>query len=80
MDTHQFQRDSLLKMILFYTDILPHSKPCRTIRVQYYKKTVAKHCRYGLCTHDSRYPGKLPEGTVHPGKVKEGMTNWDKER
>ena len=25
---------------------------------------VVKHCCYGLCTSDSRYPEKLPEGTL----------------
>ena len=50
---------------------------------------VVKHCCYGLCTSDSRYPEKLPEGTkfyfqfypfTKPGYIKETMTNWEKEK
>ena len=46
---------------------------------------VNKHCCYGICTSDSRYPEKLPKGTYFlnfskPGKVKEGMTKWQKDK
>ena len=49
------------------------------------KMMVVKHCCYGLCTSDSRYPEKLPEGTTFypftkPGYIKETMTNWEKEK
>ena len=46
---------------------------------------VNKHCCYGICTSDSRYPEKLPIGTyfinfAKPGKVNEGMTKWQKDK
>ena len=45
---------------------------------------VVKHCCYGICASDSRYPGKMPDGTyflpfAKPGKVKEGMTKWKRD-
>ena len=45
---------------------------------------VVKHCCYGICASDSRYPDKMPDGTyflpfAKPGKVKEGMTKWEKD-
>ena len=46
---------------------------------------VNKHCCYGICTSDSRYPEKLPKGTyflnfAKPGKVNEGMKKWQKDK
>ena len=44
---------------------------------------VVKHCCYGLCTSDNRYPNKLPSGTcflpfAKPGTIKDNMTEWEK--
>ncbi|EDO36466.1 predicted protein [Nematostella vectensis] len=46
-------------------------------------KGATKHCAWGVCKSDSRYPEKLPEGTnfirfPKPGNVKDGMTEWEK--
>ncbi|XP_048576644.1 uncharacterized protein LOC125559010 [Nematostella vectensis] len=46
-------------------------------------KGASKHCAWGVCKSDSRYPEKLPEGTnfirfPKPGNVKDGMTEWEK--
>ena len=48
------------------------------------KKGSTKHCCWGNCPNDSRYPNKQPSGTYFirfpkPGKVKESMTQWEKE-
>ena len=44
---------------------------------------VVKHCSYGLCTSDNRYPDKVSPGTycipfAKPAAVKDGMTKFDK--
>ena len=44
-----------------------------------------KHCCWGKCNSDSRYPERLPEGTYFirfpkPGKITETMTDWEKEQ
>ena len=49
------------------------------------KKGSTKHCCWGNCKNDSRYPDKLPSGTYFirfpkPGNVKESMTQWEKDR
>ena len=49
------------------------------------KEGSTKHCCWGNCKNDSRYPDKLPSGTYFiifpkPGKVKESMNQWEKER
>ena len=49
------------------------------------KKGATKHCSWGLCTSDSRYPDKLKDGVFFirfckPGRVKDDMTNWQKEQ
>ena len=47
------------------------------------RKGATKHCCWGTCKSDSRYPDKLPEGTVFirfakPGNIKDSMTEWEK--
>ena len=49
------------------------------------KKGSTKHCCWGNCKNDSRYPDKLPSGTYlirfsKPGNVKELMIQWEKDR
>ena len=49
------------------------------------KKGSTKHCCWGNCKNDSRYPDKLPSGTYFirfpkPGNVKESMTQCEKDR
>ncbi|KAK7909478.1 hypothetical protein WMY93_014162 [Mugilogobius chulae] len=44
-----------------------------------------KHCCWGLCNSDSRYPERLPEGTFFisfpkPGKIRDNMTQWEREQ
>lgn len=46
---------------------------------------ATKHCCWGLCRSDSRYPENLPQGTFFirfpkPGLVKESMTTWEKNK
>ena len=46
---------------------------------------VVKHCCYGLCTSDSRYPDRLPPETkffpfAKPGVIKDGMTAFEKKK
>ena len=48
-------------------------------------KGATKHCCWGNCTNDSRYLDKLPTGTYFMtfpkvGKIKESMTQWEKDR
>ena len=49
------------------------------------KKGTTKHCCWGNCTNDSRYPDKFLPGTYFipfpkVGKIKESMTQWEKNR
>lgn len=49
------------------------------------KRGGTKHCCWGLCNSDSRYPERLPEGTFFirfpkPGKDSDGMTQWQREQ
>lgn len=49
------------------------------------KAGATKHCSWGICPSDSRYPDKLPPETffirfAKPGKVKESMTDWKKQQ
>ena len=49
------------------------------------KKGSTKHCCWGNCKNDSKYPDRLPSGTyfirfLKPGNVKELMTQWEKDR
>ena len=55
------------------------------LKVLFLGVMVVKHCCYGLCTSDNRYPERMPEGTnflpfAKPGIIKEGMTPLEKER
>lgn len=50
-----------------------------------FKRGATKHCCWGLCNSDSRYPERLPEGTFFisfpkPGKIRDNMTQWERER
>ena len=49
------------------------------------KNRAAKHCSWRLCKSDSCYPESIPEGThyirfANVGKVKDGMTEWEKNK
>ena len=49
------------------------------------RKGANKHCCWGNCKNDSRYPDKFPPGTYFipfpkVGKIKESMTQWEKNR
>lgn len=49
-----------------------------------FKRQGTKHCCWGLCKSDSRYPDRLPEGTFFipfpkPGKVRDNMTQLERE-
>ena len=55
------------------------------------KKTVSrpkgatKHCCWGTCNADSRYPERLSDGTTFirfpkPGLIKPNMSEWEKQR
>ena len=49
------------------------------------KKGATKHCPWGLYKSDLRYPKSMPEGTHYirsakVGKVKEEMTEWEKNK
>ena len=49
------------------------------------RKGSTKHCCWGNCKNDPRYPDKLPSGTYFirfpkPGNIKESMTQWEKDR
>lgn len=49
------------------------------------KKGTTKHCCWGNCTYDSRYPDKFLPGTYFipfpkVGKIKDSMTQWEKNR
>ena len=44
---------------------------------------ATKHCCWGLCKSDSRFPDRLPGGTTFlrfpkPGKIRENMSEWEK--
>ena len=44
------------------------------------RKGATKHCSWGFCKSDSRYPEKLPAGTffirfAKPGRIKDGLTS-----
>ena len=46
---------------------------------------ATKHCCWGNCTNDSRYPERSPAETYFirfpkPGKIKDSMTQWEKDR
>ncbi|XP_066919410.1 uncharacterized protein [Clytia hemisphaerica] len=46
-------------------------------------KGANKHCCWGICKHDSRYPDRLPPGTFFisfpkVGKLKDSQTEWQK--
>jgi hypothetical protein len=48
-------------------------------------KRATKHCCWGTCKSDSRYPEKMPEGTTFirfpkPESIHENMTHWEKEQ
>ena len=48
-----------------------------------FKREATKHCCWGNCNSDSRYPDRLPEGTFFirfpkPGKLRDNMTEWEK--
>ena len=48
-------------------------------------KGATKHCCYGLCKSDSRYPKTFPEGTEFirfpkPRKITDSMTEWQKKQ
>ena len=47
------------------------------------KQEATRPCSWGLCKSDWRYPKSMPEGThfirfAKVGKVKDGMTEWEK--
>lgn len=47
------------------------------------RRGTTKHCCWGLCKSDSRYPEKLSQDTTFvrfakPGIIKDGMTDWEK--
>ena len=49
------------------------------------KKGTTKHCCWGNCVNDTRYPERLPPGTYFipfpkVGKIKDGMTQWEKNK
>ena len=49
------------------------------------RKGATKHCCWGNCTNDTRYPHKFPPGTYFMpfpkvGRIKESMTQWEKNR
>ena len=49
------------------------------------RKGATKHCSWGLCKSDSRFPENLPPGTEFirfpkPGKIKKSMTKWEEEQ
>ena len=49
------------------------------------RKGATKHCSWGLCKSDSRFPENLPPGTEFirfpkPGKIKTSMTKWEEEQ
>ena len=46
---------------------------------------TTKHCCWGECKSDSRYPADMPEGTTFfrfpkPGKIRDNMTQWEREQ
>ena len=46
---------------------------------------ATKHCCWGICKSDSRFPGSLPPSTVFirfakPGNIKDSMTEWEKQQ
>ena len=46
-------------------------------------KGANKHCCWGICKHDSRYPVRLPPGTIFisfpkVGKLKDSQIEWQK--
>ena len=46
---------------------------------------ATKHCCWGICKSDSRYPERMPSGTTFirfakPGKIREDMTDWEKQK
>lgn len=46
---------------------------------------ATKHCCWGICKSDSRYPERMPSGTTFirfakPGKIREHMTDWEKQK
>ena len=48
-------------------------------------KRATKHCYWGTCKSDSRYPEKMPAGTTFirfpkPESIHENMTHWEKEQ
>ena len=48
------------------------------------KKSTTKHCCWGVCKSDTRYPDRMPEGTTFfpfakPGRLREGMTKWEQD-
>lgn len=47
------------------------------------KRGASKHCSWGKCNSDSRYPDRLTEGTFfirfpRPKKITDNMTEWEK--
>eukprot|EP00794_Sanderia_malayensis_P010599 gene10599-11720_t len=49
------------------------------------RKKATKHCCWGVCKSDTRYPDRMPEGTTFfpfakPGRFREGMTKWEQDQ
>lgn len=47
------------------------------------KRDATKHCCWGKCNSDSRYPERLPKETYFirfpkPGRIRDNMTEWEK--
>ena len=45
------------------------------------KKGTTKHCSWGLCNMDSRYPARMKAGVfftgfAKPGRLKDTMSDW----
>ena len=49
------------------------------------KKGATKHCSWGLCNMDSRYPERMKEGVffirfAKPGRLKDTMSDWERQQ
>ena len=49
------------------------------------KKGATKHCSWGLCNMDSRYPERMKEGVffirfVKPSHLKDAMSDWERQQ
>ena len=49
------------------------------------KKGASKHCSWGLCNMDSRYPEPMKEGVffitfAKPGRLKDTISDWKQQQ